>query len=72
MNFEKNRNRYLKTSHQSNLTCEERTKEDYKGEKIMKKIILVVTTVMMMAFLLAGCNVLRTDDKHASVCFNHS
>ncbi len=67
MNFEKNRNRYLKTSHQSNLTCEEKTKSYYKGEKIMRKFIMVITTVMMMAFLLAGCNVLRTDNKHASV-----
>ena len=44
MNFEKNRNRYLKTSHQSNLTCEERTKEDVYTMQELNGLVYYVRT----------------------------
>lgn len=59
------------TSQKRNLTCEERTsKKAYynKGEKTMRKIIMVVLATMLIGMMLTGCsNPLRKDDKHATV-----
>lgn len=58
-----------KTSQKQNLACEEGTNNTaYKGEKIMKKMITAVVTMMVMVIALTGCsNPLRKDDKHATV-----
>ena len=62
------------TSQKSNLTCEERTsKTYYKGEKIMRKIIMAVLTTMLIGMMLTGCsNPFRKDDKHATVSMTTS
>ena len=63
------------TSQKSNFTCEERTskKAYYKGEKIMRKIIMAVLATMLIGMMLTGCsNPFRKDDKHATVSMTTS
>ena len=58
---------------QKRITKSNKITKNKKGEKIMKKIIIIVVTMMVMIVTLTGCsNPFRKDDAHATVSVTKS